>query len=139
MAQGGALDDSTIAGDVVLWRLIHPIHIAAARREGTRVVSSAAFDDNEGSAMSAFRADIAGDPEAVLLEGRGLAAFTVADVRELGWSLSTRDYDGNEDPEGGPAHVFVHGRKTHKLRKRLRDRCTWAYRPPDWPDVVFQQ
>jgi hypothetical protein len=130
----GSNDDPTIPNHAVLWRRIPPHHIEPDNKRGGRMISSAAFrNGGGGEPMSAFLADVVGDPAMILAghQGYGLVAFTAGLARELGQRV-VHDVEG-----GGRGHVVVVGNKTHGVRKRLRAGCVWVFRPPDWDDVAL--
>ncbi|SRR6266540_5994564 len=128
-------DDPSIPDNAILWRRIPSWHTVPDRNQGGRMLSSAAFDDdNDAEPMSAFLASLVGEPHSVLEghEGYALVGFTAGRARALGQRI-LRDED-----DAVPGHVLVIGPKTHSVRKKLRAACVWVFRPPDWDDVALR-
>lgn len=125
-------DDASIADDAVLLRLVSPVLMD---RDGA--LSSNAFHDVTDSetgevAMSVFleaeiqRLGVSLDDMIDGMDGFGIVAITVGDVRALGmgvtWAPNALSH--------GEAHAHVNGDKT---KKRVRRALAAAARPVLWP------
>ena len=115
MSDQGLIDDPTIPHDAVLWRRIYPENgYIAPRENGELRATSLAFDDSsDGSPMSMYLADEAGDPSVALRghENFGLASLKAQDLRNEGQAIARDDADI-------PGHVLVDGPKPASVRKR---------------------
>ena len=132
MSQESPRDDPTIPDDQVLWRRVPPWHAALDKHRGVRVVSSAAFDDdNDAEPMSVVLASEASGTDSVLAghDGYALVGFPASLARELGLGILR---DPTDDQ---PAHAVVVGKKTGSIQKKLRNGAHWIVHPLEWSDV----
>jgi hypothetical protein len=99
------VDDPTIGDNVLLWRRLAPSHYIVDAN-GQRIISSAAFNDEELSAFIAAQTT----HEAVLkgYPQHGLVAFTAGDARRVGGpERPSEGYILARDPPGDPCHVLL--------------------------------
>lgn len=130
-----AVDDSTIADSVPLWRKISPMFLVPDSSGEHLRVSSGAFQnyrDSSGLRHNAFSVCISSDAEnegvgpSDIVEGMhgyAVAAFSAGLARELEQAVS------RVPQEGEVAHGHVTGRKSCSVRKKLAKNATLVFRP----------
>jgi hypothetical protein len=133
-------DTPPIPADAVLWRRIpdFPPFVVPDQNRGGRRVSSAAFaDDAQGLSTSVYLADVVGDPHR-LLQGRNrgfaLVAITAERARACGMEVLRVD-PKDPDPDADPAHVYIVGKKTGRVKNCLLAAAGPVVWPPGWEDV----
>jgi len=115
LTAGERLDD-----DELLWRRVHPTHIANGR------VSSAAFSDPE---MSVDVASIQVDMSITLKEGAGVAELSAGTAR------SHEQQVVNQPETDNPAHAIVLGAKPKRVRRGLREASRFVSKGEILPQV----
>lgn len=122
-------DDPTIPDAADLWRRIHPDWIILDRNTGrVRPTSQAFHNSRDGHPMSVHLAEIARQPEAVLVgfDGYGLVSLTAGLARQLSQVIA-RDPTPTD-----PSHALVAGPKTASVSRRFAREAVWI-REPDHP------
>ena len=131
----GYADDATIEGHEVIWRRIPPDQVHWDTNLGRWRPQTGMFaDSSDGSPMSACRANLYPSTDSVLAE-RGhphhfLAAVPVGLLRDLGLQVASLP----EIPDD-PGHVWIVGKKTDRIRKKLAKTAEWVVPPPADPPV----
>jgi hypothetical protein len=128
-----AADDSNVSDEAPVWRRIPEWHAVPDANTGERRVSSAAFQDDDGSPMSVILPSPGRDPSTALAELAvcGIAEFTAGFARSLG-QVIVRAPEPDE-----PEHPYVVGHKSRATRRAFCRGSHWAYLPTVWADVVL--
>lgn len=123
-------DDSSIADQEEVWRRIPPDQIHwDGKLHRWRPESGMFSDSSDGSPMSAGRAILYGSPRGILGDqgypDHLLVAIDVAFLRELGLRVAS------DPPADDPGHVWIVGRKTKAVKKKLAKAARWVVGPRD--------
>ena len=121
-------DDPAILDTESVLRRIPPWHYVRKDGSTERIVSSAAFEDDEddGSPMSTARENLVEHVEDYV---RPFAGFGVARI-PVQVARATRQRVTQIPPiDQEPEHTWVAGDKTHGVRKKLRDAAPLVIKP----------
>ncbi|MDP1795473.1 MAG: hypothetical protein Q8K63_15145 [Acidimicrobiales bacterium] len=131
------VDDSTVGDAEKILRRVPPWQVKWDAGAQQPVISSAAFDDDsDDGPMSVYFDSALGQMNMTAADtlrdqaaGFGVAALTVAAVREEE-QVVVRDPDPGAPAHAcDPAHGLVAGTKNSKRRKRLRNQAAWEIVP----------
>ena len=124
------IDDDSIPDDSLLYRRLHQSAIVFDHNEGDWRISSAGFEDTNGSPMSVDLGQVIQNldesPVEYCLSGypqHGLASIAAADARNLNQRVA------KEPLEENPAHGVVAGPKTDSTKKKFRRQATFLVNP----------
>lgn len=119
------MSEHEVADDERLWRRVHRDHYVT--KNGTMVVSSAAFSD---PSLSVDRARIVeasgGDAGVTMQDGVGVAEFTAALARGKG---ASQIVEGDPTPDN-PAHAIVRGAKPKAVARFFANSSVFIPRTP---------
>lgn len=127
----GYADDPAVEDEAALWRRVPRQWVVKDENRGGFRPSSAAFQDSSSSPMSVLLEKIMTaaqrTPADALkgYEGHSLCAFTAGAARALGQQVSTRPEIPDE-----PAHGFVVGKKTGRVKNELSKSSRWVILNP---------
>lgn len=80
-------------------------------------------DSRDASPMSAHRARSYGSPGDANTQGNLMVGLAVAFVRSLGLGVAT------QPPTGDPGHLWVFGKKTAAIKRKLAKHAKWVIAP----------
>lgn len=123
-------DDPSIADEVALWRRVHPDWMIVDYNQGSRRLSSQAFQNQRGHdafsvCISCDAAELGAGPTDLLVghSGYGVASFPAGLARELEQGVV------RVPEEGELAHGHVIGRKTKRHMRGFADRSILLVEP----------
>ena len=118
------VNDSSVGDDEEIWRRI-PVSMVYWDNaiDRLRPQSGIFSDSDDGSPMSAHRARCYGSPTEANTGDNLMAGLTVGFVRGLGLGVATQPTTDD------PGHLWVFGKKTASIKKKLARRAKWVIPP----------
>ena len=124
LADAEYVDDSSVGDDEEIWRRI-PRNMAYWDEvlDRLRPPSGMFSDSDDGSPMSAHRARCYGSPSEANAGDNLMVGLSVRFVRGLRLGVAT------QPPTNDPGHLWVFGKKTASIKRKLAKQARWVIPP----------